>query len=276
MGGQGDRRGTSSPPGDRWVRFASTADLAAYGRRRTRRALTLWRPRWRVLSQPTSHPWVDPGPVGDQLHTTIALRSRVGTLSGQVGRAIRVPHRRRPAISSASSPHVHRRGSGHKKNLTGSSSPRRDRRAAAICLQTRTVDDHRGAFHPPMNTGSLRHFPRGSDLVGSRSLSGAAPCAAPEQARHTGRDQRSTNATPTAILHTPRSTAYTVHPVGVEVGPDGSQAKVRARFSTVPEIGLPHKTGARCTSRTPSAPDDAMFWAPDAVPRITLTRRNSG
>ena len=47
---------------------------------------------------------------------------------------------------------------------------------------------------------------------------------------------------------------------------------MRAGFIDVPEIGLPHRPANAMYPPTPNAPKMPMFWAPEAVPRMTLTR----
>ena len=47
---------------------------------------------------------------------------------------------------------------------------------------------------------------------------------------------------------------------------------MRAGFIDVPEMGLPHRPARAMYPPTPMAPNRPTFWAPEAVPRITLTR----
>ena len=49
---------------------------------------------------------------------------------------------------------------------------------------------------------------------------------------------------------------------------------MRAGFIEAPEIGLPHRPASAMYAPTPIAPMMPMFWAPDAVPKITLSRPN--
>jgi len=58
-----------------------------------------------------------------------------------------------------------------------------------------------------------------------------------------------------------------VKSVATRFGPN-----VRAGFIDAPEIGLPHSPASAIYAPTPIAPKIPMFWAPDAVPRMTLTR----
>ena len=47
---------------------------------------------------------------------------------------------------------------------------------------------------------------------------------------------------------------------------------MRAGFIEAPEIGLPHSPASAMYAPTPIAPMIPRFCAPEAVPRITLTR----
>ena len=47
-----------------------------------------------------------------------------------------------------------------------------------------------------------------------------------------------------------------------------------AGFIEAPEIGLPHRPASAMYAPTPRAPMTPRFCAPDAVPRMTLTRPN--
>ena len=49
---------------------------------------------------------------------------------------------------------------------------------------------------------------------------------------------------------------------------------MRAGFIEAPEIGLAHSPASAMYAPTPSAPMTPRFCAPDAVPRMTLTRPN--
>ena len=60
----------------------------------------------------------------------------------------------------------------------------------------------------------------------------------------------------------------------VKSAPMTSGPNVRAGFIDVPEMGLPQRPASAMYPPTPSAPITPRFWAPDAVPRITLTRPN--
>ena len=57
----------------------------------------------------------------------------------------------------------------------------------------------------------------------------------------------------------------------MNVFPTRSGPNVRAGFIDAPEIGLPQRPARAMYAPTPIAPKMPMFWAPEAVPRITLT-----
>ena len=65
-----------------------------------------------------------------------------------------------------------------------------------------------------------------------------------------------------------------IHPVVREARPDQVGTEVQAAFIDAPEIGLPHNPARAMYAPTPSAPIPPRFWAPDAVPRMTLTSPN--
>ena len=53
--------------------------------------------------------------------------------------------------------------------------------------------------------------------------------------------------------------------------PTRSGPNVLAGFIDAPEMGLPHRPASAMYPPTPRAPKTPRFWAPEAVPRMTLT-----